>query len=189
MQPDPTRQGEFVPSYDYAELVRLRLEQDYDFRESARNDDLGEYARRPFSDVLVDLTTRLTPWLTLSNKTWYSPYESTITEHEHRLYVHDAKNMYALFGLDFLKEIDEYKRQEQDRQNIAEFGGGFSPFAQWSTAFLYRVDYENGIELEKRLILRYSHQCFSTEAYWSDTDTDTRFGIQLNLAQLGSLGR
>ena len=189
LQPDPAQQGLLRPFYNYTELIRLRLEQSHDFREASRNDDLNEYARRPFSDVLLDLTTNLAPWLTLSNKSWYSPYENMITEHEHRLYVHDARNMYGFFGLDFLEEIDEYKRQNQDRQHIAEFGGGFSPFAQWSTAFLYRIDYENGMDLEKKFILKYSHQCFSTEAYWLDTDTDTRFGIQLNLAQLGSLGR
>ncbi len=190
LQADPANQGALAANYDYFELIRLRFEQGYDYWEASRNNDLDEYARRPFSDVLVDLTTTLTPWLSLSNKSWYSPYENFITEHEHSLYVHnDSYNSYAVFGLDFLREIDEYTRQNQEEQRIAQFGGGFSPFARWSAAFLYRVDYEDGSDLEKRFILRYTHQCFATEAYWSETDTDTRFGIQLDLAQLGSLGR
>lgn len=189
LQPDPTNQGTLTANYEYSELMRVRLEQEYDFREASRNDDLDEYARRPFSDVLVDLTTRLTPWMSLNNKTWYSPYEHMVTEHEHLLYLHNQGSIYGIFGLDFLQEIDEFKRQDQERQQIFKVGGGFSPFANWTTAFLYRFDYENDVDLERKFTVRYDHQCFSTEVYYSDTDTDTRLGIQINLSQLGSIGR
>ena len=188
LRPDSTRPGELSPDFNYAELIRLRFKQGYDLREASRRDDLEKYARRPFSDILLDLTTRLSPWLSLRNKSWYSPYENKITEHEHALYLHNSKSIYGSFGLDFLEKIDEYKRPHQQRQRIARFGAGFSPWKGISADFLYRVDYEDKIDLEKRLTLLYTHQCFSIETYWSETDTDTRFGILLNLAQLGAVG-
>jgi LPS-assembly protein len=174
---------------DFFEMARLRFEQAYSLREERRNDDTDEYPNRPFSDVLTDLTTRINPWLYLNNKTWFSTYESRITEHEHSLSAYYDDFLYASFGLDFLEEIDEYLRQEQERQRIASFGGGIAINNQWSAAFLYRVDWEASTDLEKRLTLRYDHQCFSAETSWSQTDEDSRFEFRVILAQLGSLGR
>lgn len=54
---------------------------------------------------------------------------------------------------------------------------------------MYRVDWEASTDLEKRLTLRYDHQCFSAETSWSQTDEDSRFEFRVILAQLGSLGR
>ena len=188
-QPSPEEQGQPGLQMDFFEMARLRFEQSYSLREERRNDDTDEYPNRPFSDVLTDLTTRINPWLYLSNKTWFSTYESRITEHEHSLSAYYDELLYASFGLDFLEEIDEYLRQEQERQRIASFGGGIAINNQWSAAFLYRVDWEASIDLEKRLTLRYDHQCFSAETSWSQTDEDSRFEFRVILAQLGSLGR
>ncbi len=189
MQPRPEEKGTTGLLFNYFELARLRFEQTYDIREETRNDDTDEYPNRPFSDLLADLTTRLTPWLYLTNKTWFSPYEGQVTEHEHALSVHYDDMVYASFSLDFLEEIDEYLRQEQERERIASFGGGVGINKEWSTAFLYRVDWESGTDLEKRISLRYDHQCFSAETAWSQTDDDTRFEFRVILAQLGSIGR
>jgi len=189
VQPSPDEQGKTGLKIDFFDLARLRFEQLYDIREETRNNDTDRYPNRPFSDILADLTTRVTPWLFLTNKTWYSPYEGHVTEHEHALSVHYGEDIFASFSMDFLEEIDEYLRQEQERERIASFGGGFGINKEWSTAFLYRVDWESGTDLEKRLTLRYDHQCFSAETSWSQTDDDTRFEFRVILAQLGSLGR
>ncbi len=189
VQPSPDEQGKTGLKIDFFDLARLRFEQLYDIREETRNNDTDKYPNRPFSDILADLTTRVTPWLFLTNKTWYSPYEGHVTEHEHALSVHYGEDIFASFSMDFLEEIDEYLRQEQERERIASFGGGFGINKEWSTAFLYRVDWESGTDLEKRLTLRYDHQCFSAETSWSQTDDDTRFEFRVILAQLGSLGR
>ena len=139
--------------------------------------------------MLTDLTTSIRPWLNLNNKSWYSPYENKITEHEHSLIAYYDDVLYASFSLDFLEEIDEYMRQEQERQRIASFGGGFAINSQWSASVLYRVDWEASTDLEKRLALRYDHQCFSAETSWSQTDEDSRFEFRIIIAQLGSVGR
>lgn len=60
---------------------------------------------------------------------------------------------------------------------------------QWSVAVLYRVDYEASVDLEKEVVLRYDHQCFSAETAWSQTEDDNRFEFRVILAQLGALGR
>ncbi|NLW81673.1 MAG: LPS-assembly protein LptD [Desulfovibrionales bacterium] len=189
LRPDPAKRGSTDIKFDFFELTRLRFEQAYNFREASREHQIDEYPNRPFSDVLTDLTTRLSPWLSLTNKTWISPYEGQVTEHEHYLTFAYEDLTYALFGLDFLEEIDEYERQEQERQRIAKFGGAMSLSPQWSVAVLYRVDYEASVDLEKEVVLRYDHQCFSAETAWSQTEDDNRFEFRVILAQLGALGR
>ena len=72
---------------------------------------------------------------------------------------------------------------------IWSFGASFKFTEQWSASALYRVDWEAGIDLEKRLSIRYDHQCFSAETSVSQTDEDTRFEFRIILAQLGSIGR
>jgi LPS-assembly protein len=188
-QPSPEQHGEPALQFDYLDLARLKFEQTYDMREATRDNATDIYPRRPFSDVLIDLTTQLSPWLSLSNKTWLSPYENQVTEHEHTLRAVYDSGLYASFGLDFLEEIDEYLRREQERQRIAAFGLGVSITQQWSAACEYRVDWESGTDLEKKLALRYDHQCFTAETSWSQTDEDTRFEFRVILAQLGSIGR
>lgn len=202
-QPNQDVKGTSKLAYDYFELARLRFLQAYDFREATRNEDLDDYPSRPFSDVLTDISFRLTPWLYFTNKTWISPYESGITEHEHSITAHHDQLAYARFSLDYIKELDRYTLQQfdeylrqgesefvrQDEQRIASFGAAFSINEAWSTAFLYRVDWENDIDLEKKISLRYDHQCFWTEASWSKEEDDNRFEFRFNLAQLGALGR
>lgn len=187
--PDPTTPGASSLKIDYLDFLRLRLEQTYSIREAHRNDDLERYGRRPFSDILADLTLQLTPELSAYSKTWYSPYEGRVTEHEHGLTAFYDDRLTASFGFDFIEEIDEYARQEQDRMRIASFGLSYKFTEQWSAAALYRVDWEAGIDLEKRLGIRYDHQCFSAETSVSQTDDDTRFEFRIILAQLGSIGR
>jgi LPS-assembly protein len=189
MQPNPEERGKRGLKVDYFDMARLRFEQSYDIREESRDEDTDEYPNRPFSDVMADLTTRLSPWLYLTNRSWFSPYEGRITEHEHALSAFYDDVLFGTFSLDFLEEIDEYTRQEQERLRIASFGGGIALTNAWSAAFLYRVDWEESTDLEKRLTVRYDHQCFSTETSWSQTDDDTRFEFRVILAQLGSLGR
>lgn len=189
LQPNPEEQGKSSLNIEYFDLARLRFEQSYSIREETRNEDTEEYPNRPFSDVLTDLTTHLSPWLSLRNKTWVSPYEGIITEHEHTLSTRYEDLLYVSFGLDFLEEIDEYLRQEQERQRIANFRGGIAINKNWSTVFTYRVDWEESTDLEKTLILRYDHQCFATETLWTKTDEENRFEFRVILAQLGSLGR
>lgn len=186
--PDPAKPGQTMLDVDYKDILRLRLEQSYDFREASRQNKRGQYPRRPFSDLMADMQAPLTSWLTWNSKSWFSPYEGQITEHEHALYLSYKGKYYGRFGLDFLEKIDEYTRQDQRRQRIARFDAGIKLTSQLSATFLYRADLEARTDLEKRLALLYEHQCYSLETVVSKTDRDWRFEFWVNLAQLGSMG-
>ncbi len=174
---------------DFAEIARIKLEQGVEIREARRTEDLDRYPRRPWTDLLLEASTSLTPWLTLTDRTWFSPYAAKVTEHEHVLVAAWPSRGYVLFGLDFLAPMDEFLRQEQERQNIAHLGAGWNFGGGWSTALTYRTDWEAGADLEKTVAVRYRHQCFDIESSWSRTDTDTRLEFRLFLDQLGGIER
>lgn len=174
---------------DFAEFLRVKIEQGFEINEARRNHDLSDYPRRPWSDLLLEVSASLGPWLTLTDRTWFSPYAAKVTEHEHNLVASWPDHGYALFGLDFLAPMDEYLRQNQERQNIAQMGAGWNFGRGVSAALTYRTDWEEGIDLEKTVTVRYAHQCFDLEASWSRTDTDTRMELRVYLDQLGAWER
>jgi hypothetical protein len=68
-------------------------------------------------------------------------------------------------------------------------GAGWNFGRGVSAALTYRTDWEEGIDLEKTVTVRYAHQCFDLEASWSRTDTDTRMELRVYLDQLGAWER
>lgn len=178
---------------DYLDVVRLRLEQSYDFREASRNDEQDAFPRRPFSDITAELQTSFSRYLHLTDKTWFSPYSGTVTEHEHLLTLTFPEKGNLYFGLDFQKEnpVDEYEEKTNfiDRDEditIVKVGGQYRLNRNWLASFVYRTDLETNVDLEKSLNLRYMHQCFWIDLEASFKDTETRVGVKVNLAQLGS---
>jgi len=176
-------------SPDFADFFRFKIEQGYEIRETQRNEELSRYPRRPWGDILVEAISPLTPWLNLVDRTWFSPYETKITEHEHLLMASWPSRGWALFGWDFLAPMDEYQRPNQERQDILHLGAGWNWGRGWSTAVTYRADQASGTDLEKTLSVGYNHQCFDLETSFSQTDTDTRVELRLYLDQLGAIGK
>jgi LPS-assembly protein len=189
-----------VVNYDYRDVVRFRVEQAYDFREADRTDRLDEYERRPFSDTEVELIINPLDYLTLTNRTFWSPYEDRVTRHEHTVSVYKDDIGRVTTGLDFRDKIDEYKRQriiEEENYLIGDYSRTrnerirsfmvateVSFFKPWTFRTLYRADVENGHDLEKTVELIYTHQCFEIITEFSVTSDDTSVNMYIKLPGL-----
>ena len=172
----------------YLDFFRLKFEQSYDFREARRNERLDRYSRRPFSDLLTEIQINPGKYVTFRNKTWYSFYEDKVTEHEHRLTVTWPDKMSAWFSLDFLEEIDEFKRRINERTSILELGTTLDFIKNWQFSLVYRTDLDNKKDLERSLGILYRHQCYSLEFRFEQTDYDHRYEMRINLLNLGTFG-
>jgi len=173
---------------DYRDFLQLKLEQSYDFREARRRDRLNEYERRPFSDLMAQVRFNPNQYVTLRNKTWYSFYENMITEHEHTLTLTWPDKVSTWFSLDFLDQIDEYKRRIVDKTSIMELGADLDFIRNWHLGLLYRRDLEESVDLKRELRIKYRHQCYSLEFAVRETDYDHSFEIRINLLNLGEWG-
>ncbi|MFW5731091.1 MAG: LPS-assembly protein LptD [Desulfonatronovibrionaceae bacterium] len=172
----------------YHDFFRIKLEQSFDFREARRNTELDLYPRRPFSDIMAEAEFNPGQYISLSSKTWYSPYENRITEHEHSLTLDWPDKASTWFSLDFLDKIHEFKRRINQEISIAETGLSLNFLENWKAAFIYRRDLDRDKTLEQGLNITYRHQCYSLEFNFTETDYDRRFEARVNLLNLGTFG-
>lgn len=166
---------------DFLDFMTVRLAQSYDRNEATRNDELDDYERRPFSDVLTEITLTPKEYLSLSMRAWYSPYLGSITEHEHmlRLFKHGLGELYA--GLDFREPVDEYKRYRDDRMNILKLGGKWQVADNFELGLDWRQDIEDNRNLETTLNMRWSRECYDVVFFVSADSSDFSYGLTFDL--------
>ena len=174
------------PDYrtDYLEFFRLRLEQSYDLREATRTGGRNVYPRRPFGDYVAEATVSPAHYLSLVQRTQFSPYLGKVTEHEHLLRSELPDFGKALFGLDFRENVDEYKRQARERMRILHLGMDLYISRRWSTGFEYYSDMVTDTDLEKTLKLIYHHQCFTLTFNYMQTPFEDRVELRVDLLGL-----
>lgn len=174
----------------YRDFCLFDLEQSYDFREATRNDDRDAYPRRPFSDIRAKLQLNLTSWLSLYSNTWFSPYETTFTEHEHTLEMRPQKGTSLFFGLDYRKELDEdIWRRDQRALNVVRVGGTHKLSPSWRIGVDIQQDIEDSEIIHQRLNVGYRHQCWGMDVEFERTEYENKVTVMLNLLQLGQFGQ
>ncbi|NCC23804.1 MAG: LPS-assembly protein LptD [Deltaproteobacteria bacterium] len=188
---------------DYLDFLWIKIEQSFDFREADRTEETERYERRPFSDIMAQISCTPKRYLNLQSRTYFSPYLHRLTSHEHELRAFLPKGLGNVFcGLDFRDMADDeypdktnYRNPDTEngelgdlRQRILALGAVLDLSPAWRISTLYRADMEDGVDLEKRIDLLYRHQCYSWQLTAQETDYDTRFSIQVNLLNLGSVG-
>lgn len=184
----PQEGNYFLPQevVDYRQFFRLRIEQYYDFVEQERTDLVDLYPRRPFSDVEIEATIYPEDYISLSSKTFISPYELDVTEHEHwlTLYYKDRANL--RFGFDFLEEVDTYQRRNDERLRTVNLGGTFHLVRDWIFDARYQFDLLREQDVEKEFALTYRHHCFDFQVIYFDDNFEQSFTFRINLLGLSS---
>ncbi len=166
---------------DYKDVLRLRLEGAYNFREATRDEDLDAYPRRPFSDILADVTLYYGDYVELRSRTWFSPYLAQITEHEQDLRLTWPEWGEAVLGYDYMDDIDEYTRKNQRVIRMVRASLAIWPVDYWRLELEYEADMELAQDVEKKASLTYSHECFDVTTVYSSTGLEDRVELWLNL--------
>ncbi|MEG6505503.1 LPS-assembly protein LptD [Nitratidesulfovibrio sp. 1201_IL3209] len=155
-------EGEAEPSLatDYLEFLRLKLQSGYDIREANRDDDLDTYERRPVLDYRAEVEYFPVAWLSWRSVTAWSPYTGDSTQHDHSLSLMDPDRGRLTMGYNWRAQIDEYRRSRARDINSLYLRGDAAVWGPWSVGGEYRVDIENGRDLERIFDIIYTHQCF-----------------------------
>lgn len=176
---------EAVRKESYLDVVRWRLENGYDIRESTRSEELDTYERRPFTDILSELEFYPVDKYGYTGRTYWSPYLNEVTRHDHGITMRDAKWGTFSTGLSFRRELDEYRRvRDRDlqliyNQALINLGG------PWSVATRVFTDLENGSSYERSLDVIYTEQCYKIIGRYSYDRWDEGFEILVELPGLG----
>ncbi|MDZ7760227.1 MAG: LPS assembly protein LptD [Desulfovermiculus sp.] len=174
----------------YRDFLLFELEQSYDFREATRNRDRNTYPRRPFSDIRAELQLRPSSWLSVHSKTWFSPYETTLTEHEHYLRVRPKPNASVFFGLDYQKEMPkDIRRKDQNPINVVRAGGTYRLSPSWLFGVDIKQDLENSEIIHQRVNIGYRHQCWGLDVEFERTEYEDKATVMISLLQIGQFGQ
>jgi len=172
----------------YLDFLRIRFDQSYDIEEADRNEDLDQYERRPFSDIRADVTFYAGKYISLVNRTWYSPYSNAVTEHEHMLRGSYSGVGTAYFGFDFRDKVeDDVWRKNQRKREIVRVGGLLHLPRGWSLRADYKRDLLEKEDLEKIFGIGYAHQCYYLDFLYSQTLDEDRFEFRVSLKGLEDL--
>lgn len=156
--PDGEEHPEIRTSYD--DLLRFRISQAYDFREEIRNDQRDTYNRRPFSDIFTDLDLRLTGKLSLTNRSYWSPYMNMFTRTQTGLRF--SEGGIGSFGVsyDHRNKFREYDRWRNNKIRYWQISGTVVAFDPFVVNAVMRYDVENTANQETEVHVIYNHQCF-----------------------------
>ncbi|QJB55523.1 LPS assembly protein LptD [Pseudodesulfovibrio sp. zrk46] len=166
---------------DYLDFLIFRLEQSYDRNEANRKDSLGEYERRPFSDVMAELTVRPEDYIDLISRTWFSPYKAGLTKSESTIRVFKEGLGEFSIGYDYLVKIDEYKRYRDSTMSIIELGGKWNVSEDFLLSAKWRHDFNKERDLERALRLEWSSGCYVLNLGFIMKPNDQRFEFGFNL--------
>jgi len=168
----------------YRDFLIVRFDQFYDFDEADRDTDLERYPRRPFSDIRMDVDLTPGRFVSLTNRTWYSPYLNKVTEHDHMLWINYPGLGTAYFGFDFRADVDDIWRKLQMKREILRLGGLLHLPRGWTVRGDYKTDLQAREDLEKIFGLGYAHQCYFVEFLFSQTPEEDRYEIRFSLRGL-----
>ncbi len=187
-QKDASGKEEKYVTADYQEFFRLRLAQIYDIKESKRTEQLDEYERQPFRDIVVEASIVASTYFSLNNRTDISPYSGKITRHSHgaNLNVPGWGNLYG--GMTFLKKTDDYYRKWQEDTALVTLSGNVDIYGPWSAGFFYNWDLKGDLEASKGLEVTYTDQCYQISAMVWRNERETSYQLMFSLNGLGGVG-
>lgn len=166
---------------NYLDFFHFRLEQSYDQNEATRKAERDRYERRPFSDLLAELSVKPEEFLTLTSRNWYSFYMGAITESENYIKLHRDDLGEIWLGYDYQSIIDEYKRLRDDELSIIEFGAEWKASREFVLRGKYRHDFNSERDLERAISLVWIADCYSLEFTYSSKPNDNRFGLSFDI--------
>ncbi len=179
--------GNMVPTKkaSYTDLLRLRVEQGYDYREANRDSALEDFARRPMTDVLTELTVSPIDYLSVRARGNWSPYENDFTRQTLSMAVTWPTYGSVSVGYDSRSKLEEYTRRQAEDIQFITLGATLGPWGPFYLSGTYFYDYETLKNHEMSLNLTYQHQCFSIMGRMYIEPQEKSYQLLVQLTGLG----
>ncbi len=185
---DKDGKEEKVVAEDYLNFLRIRLAQGYDIAEAGRDSELDVYDRRPFGDVIGEVTLSGNEYVSLTSKSYLSPYSGDLTRHSHGINLNVPEWGSISTGMSFYKAIDEYKRHRPEDISLVTLSGNMHLYGPWSAYFYKSWDMRGELTSEQGLELTYTDQCYQIGGRIWEDDQETSFQLFFSLSGLGEIG-
>ncbi|MCL1889337.1 MAG: LPS assembly protein LptD [Desulfovibrionaceae bacterium] len=178
----------------YQDLLRLRLEQGYDLREASRDEDLRDYPRRPWKDLLLELVL-YSPGglLSLHSANYYNPAERDFSRQTHGLTLKNSEQWQFSANLNRYKPVKDHNplRRRDYSLSTASLHGSLRLGESWSASAYHDWPLEGTGQTQARkesgLNITYMHQCFQLGGDLIRSENETSFRLMFSLSGLGGL--
>lgn len=179
--------GETVPTLStyYHDVVRLRVEQAYDYREADRIKERDVYDRRPFGDIFADLIVSPMENISVSTRNNWSPYKGELTRHQSGVTYNTGTFGSFYVGYDMRKSLDEYKRKRDEDVKYVRFDYNSPQVGPFTLSLSLKHDYKNLDNKETDIDLVYNHQCFKIIGRVSVDPQEEHYQLMVMLTGLG----
>ncbi len=124
-------------------------------------------------------------YLTLTSKTYYSPYLNRPTEHEHSLTLNKENVGELRFAHDYLHPVDEYTRHVTSDVQVLTVGADYQITRNLKFVSNYRMDIAGHSDLEKNVGFVWRDQCYEMQLKYIRKPTDSAVEFQFNLLDFG----
>ncbi len=184
----PAKEGEKptpVIATDYLDFLRVTLEQSYDFREATRTDERDTFERRPFQDVISEVEVRFDEFISLSSRSYWSPYLDKFVRHDHGVTFQYSPWGSIYTGLGYRAKVDEYLRERKEDVKILTLRGDLNLYGPFAIGFSLSHDYERSENVDRELRVIYNHQCFQLMGVFSKDAYEEHYGMRIVLTGLG----
>ncbi|MFI3271610.1 MAG: LPS assembly protein LptD [Pseudomonadota bacterium] len=181
-------------SYDYLDFVRWRLESGYDIKEMRRDYDVDEYSRRPFLEMISDLTLNVNQWLGFTSRAYWSLHDSELTRYDQSINLTDADWGRVKIGHSYRRELDEYyQRRYQEygftsydtsEHNLMTLTADLKLWGPWSMSGHYYYDFVEKSSYEYAVDLAYTHPCYRLVLQYSSDYYDNSVSLRIELPGL-----
>ncbi len=181
----PTATTATLPGYHYQQVLRLFLEQSYDFNEAAE-DDPAEWrnteTKEPFSPVYGRLELTPRKYVSLLADGEWSPYEKTMISHSIAANLSDNRGDRLTVEHRYKEDIDDINQEGLEsiyaRLRIAV-----------TDALVLTAEYENDLYEDKEILASlgglYKAQCWSFRLTFTREDDEEKFDFMIGLHGLG----
>ncbi len=167
----------------YLDALRLKLSESYSFDdpETLLNGEIVKQGRR-FSDIGLETDLTPSPYLSLTYKTQWSPYDVDFTSHEVYATLRDPRGD-SLSGT--------YRKREplEEQVPVDEIDAALTVKLTEGLTFFVRRDYSftlnQNIETEYRVTL--ARQCWGVMVSYVDKPDDQRISVGFTLTGIGEL--
>ena len=162
----------------YTDLLRFRVEQYFDIRESRRGSSHG-VDNRPFSDIYAELDFKPLPNLLMRYDTTYSVYGEGFTIYNFLVRLSNS----AGDRLDI-----DYRYNCHDKINEVNLNMEAALLPSWYGTCRLKRSLEESSELESVYGLRYQSACWALEGRLKKDRDETRYTFHLELLGIGGWG-
>ena len=179
---------------NYREFLRLKLAQIYDIKESGRDIAATGNDRRPFGDVVLEFDFTPLQYLSFLARNKYSVNDAIWRQANYDLTLSSARGDTAVLGYRYTQNT------------IEEINLSLKAVMTKSldVSYQHRRNQLIGKDFEKRLGVRYHHQCWSVELSYAETlnttinqagisvegdKIDRTYMVNLSLHGLGTVGK